>query len=68
MTLDHLVEVAWIVASAVCTTSSAIVAVTGTPPANSPWAKVYKVIEVLALVVGKAKDGCKEAQEEHSKA
>lgn len=36
--------------------ASAFVAATPTPPPGTFWAKVYKVIEVLALVIGKAKD------------
>lgn len=35
--------------------ASAIVAATGTPPENSTWGKVYKVIEFIAGVTEKTK-------------
>ena len=42
--------------TAVIALASAICAVTPTPPPDTFWGKVYKVIEVLAINVGKAKD------------
>lgn len=36
--------------------SSAFVAATPTPKPESKWAKIYKIIEVLALAIGKAKN------------
>lgn len=36
--------------------ASAIAAVTPTPSPNSPWGKLYKVLDVLALNVLHAKD------------
>jgi hypothetical protein len=44
------------VVSAVVLLASAIAAVTPTPKEGSLWAKVYKVIDFLALNIGKAKD------------
>jgi len=41
---------------AVISVASAVCAVTPTPKPGSTWSKVYKVIEVLAINVGKAKD------------
>ena len=35
---------------------SVIVALTPTPADDKVWAKVYKYLEVLALVIGKAKN------------
>lgn len=43
------------VATAVVTLASAIAAATPTPKAGTPLSKVYKVIDFLALNVGKAK-------------
>lgn len=40
----------------ICTIASAITAVTPTPTDDKIYAKIYKVIETLGLVVGKAKD------------
>lgn len=42
-----------LVVHAVC---SAITATTPTPPPSSPWAWAYKIIEILGLVTGRAKD------------
>lgn len=36
--------------------ASAIAAVTPTPKAGSVWAQIYKVIDIIALNFGKAKD------------
>ena len=41
---------------AVISTASAIAAVTPTPKAGTFLAKAYKIIDILALNVGKAKD------------
>lgn len=43
------------IACAVVTAASAIVAMTPTPAPNTTWGKVYRMIETLGLVVGKAK-------------
>ena len=40
----------------VVSTASAIAAITPTPKAGSFLAKAYKIIDILALNVGKAKD------------
>lgn len=37
-------------------TASAFVATTKTPEPTTKWGKVYKLIEVLALAIGKAKE------------
>jgi len=42
--------------TAIVTAASAITAVTKTPPEGSWKSKVYKLVEFLAIVVGKAKD------------
>ncbi len=42
--------------TAVVTLASAIAAVTPTPKEGSIWAKVYKVIDFLAINIGRAKD------------
>jgi len=44
------------VVTAVVTIFSAISAVTGTPPANTLWGKLYKLVDFLSLNVLKAKD------------
>jgi hypothetical protein len=44
------------VVTAVIALASAVAAVTPTPKAGSVWAKVYAVIDFLALNIGKAKD------------
>jgi hypothetical protein len=44
------------VASAIITLASAIAAVTPTPKQGSFLSKVYSIIDLLALNVGKAKD------------
>lgn len=46
----------WVqVATAVVALASAIAATTPTPKPGSTWAKVYAVIDFLALNIGKAK-------------
>jgi hypothetical protein len=46
----------WVkVATAVVTLASTVAAVTPTPKPGSLWAKVYSIIDFLALNVGKAK-------------
>jgi hypothetical protein len=42
-------------AGAVCIAASAITALTPTPDPSTKLGKLYKIIELLALVVGKAK-------------
>lgn len=50
----------WVkIGTAAVTLASAIAAVTPTPKEGSVWAKVYKVIDFLAINVGKAKQGGK---------
>lgn len=44
------------VVSAIVTAASAIAATTETPKAGTLWAKVYSLIDLLALNIGKAKD------------
>jgi hypothetical protein len=44
------------VVAAVISAASAIAAITPTPEAGSFLAKAYKIIDILALNVGKAKD------------
>lgn len=44
------------VVTSVVTLASAIAAATPTPKAGSAWSKVYKVIDLFALNVGKAKN------------
>jgi len=46
----------WVWVSAAITAASAFVAVSPTPKAGSTWSKVYKVIELIALNVLRAKD------------
>lgn len=36
--------------------ASAVAAITPTPKEGSTWAKIYKLIDVLAINIGKAKD------------
>jgi len=56
-TLQTLQSHPWFgVATAVIALFSAIAAVTPTPKEGSAWAKVYKVVDFLALNVFKAKD------------
>lgn len=52
MDYDCLMTTALVV-HAVC---SAVTATVPTPPASSRWAWVYKLIEILGLVIGRAKD------------
>ena len=50
----------WVkVATAVVTLASAVAAATPTPKPGSIWAKVYAVIDFLALNIGKAKQNGK---------
>lgn len=50
----------WVkIGTAVVTLASAIAATTPTPKEGSVWAKVYKVIDFLAINIGKAKDKSK---------
>ncbi len=50
----------WVqIGTAVVTLASAIAAVTPTPKEGSTWAKVYKIIDMLAINIGKAKDKSK---------
>jgi hypothetical protein len=44
------------VVTAVIALASAVAAVTPTPKVGSVWAKVYAVIDFLAINIGKAKD------------
>jgi hypothetical protein len=44
------------VITAVVALFSAIAAVTPTPKEGTLWAKVYKVIDILAINIGKAKE------------
>ena len=44
------------IVTTVVTAASAICAVTGTPDPNTKLGKAYKVLEWLALNIGKAKD------------
>lgn len=46
----------WVkIGTAVVTLASAVAAVTPTPKPGSLWAKVYAVVDFLALNIGKAK-------------
>jgi hypothetical protein len=45
----------FVVVSAVVTLASSIAAITPTPKAGSVLAKIYSVIDLLALNIGKAK-------------
>lgn len=47
------------IATAVVALFSAIAATTKTPASNSTWAKAYKIIDFLAINIGKAKDKSK---------
>lgn len=47
------------IGTAVIALCSAIAAATPTPKEGSTWAKVYKVIDFLAINIGKAKDKAK---------
>lgn len=54
--LNPYLDNPWVkVATAVVTLASTIAAVTPTPKPGSVWAKVYSVIDFLALNIGKAK-------------
>jgi hypothetical protein len=53
--IGHLVEIV-AAAGSVCMAASAITALTPTPKDDKAVAKAYKVVEVLAGLVGKAKD------------
>ena len=46
----------WAIASSVVALCSAIAAITPTPAPGSVWAKVYAVVDFLALNILKAKD------------
>jgi hypothetical protein len=46
----------WVWVAASISAASAFVAATPTPKAGSIWSKVYKVIEVVAINVLRAKD------------
>ena len=53
--IDNWQAVALVVTTTV-TAASAITALTPTPKDDAVVAKIYKIIEALGLVVGKAKD------------
>jgi len=53
--LNNLVEIVATM-GAVCMAASAITALTPTPKDDAIVSKIYKVVEVLGGVVGKAKD------------
>ncbi|MBF0273460.1 MAG: hypothetical protein HQL98_15535 [Magnetococcales bacterium] len=40
----------------VVTIASAIAAATPTPPPDSPWSLLYRLIDLLAINIGKAKN------------
>ena len=44
------------IAAVVVTTAGAICAMTKTPPPDTAWGKVYRGIEIAALLIGRAKD------------
>jgi len=44
------------IAAIVVTAASAVAATTPTPKEGTTWSKIYKVIDWLALNIGKAKD------------
>lgn len=46
----------WQYVTAAVTIASTVAAVTPTPEEGSVWAKLYKIIDFLAVNVGKAKD------------
>lgn len=55
--MDNLnIEDILAVVGGVIALASAITAVTGTPSPDTKLGKLYKIIEILALVVNKAKD------------
>lgn len=55
--LDYLISENGInVITGIVTVASAITAITPTPKDDSFFGKFYKIIEVFALVVGRAKD------------
>ena len=56
MTVSVTPEQVYGVITGIVTVASAITAVTPTPKADSWLSGLYKIIEVLGLVVGKAKD------------
>ena len=45
-----------LIATGIVTLASVITSITGTPNPNTLWGKVYKGIEVLALIVHRAKE------------
>ena len=54
--LNPYLDNPWVkVATAVVTLASTVAALTPTPKPGSIWAKIYSVIDFLALNVGKAK-------------
>lgn len=53
--METVYQVMFVVAS-VITLASAVCAATPTPDPNTTWGKVYRAIEFLGLIVGKAKE------------
>lgn len=56
MNAQEIIELIVIAYPLIVTIASAIVAATPTPKDDILWGKIYKIIEVFALTVGKAKD------------
>jgi hypothetical protein len=55
--IELLLASPWVnVITATVTLASAITALTPTPKAGSSISKIYKVIEIIAINIGKAKD------------
>lgn len=55
--IAQLIDTPWFsVLTAVVTLASAIAALTPTPREGTIFAKVYKIIDVLAINIGKAKN------------
>lgn len=52
---DHWQDVTTTI-GAIVVIASTITALTPTPADDRVWAKIYRIIETLGLVVGKAKD------------
>ena len=55
-TLQTLLGSYWIYATAITTIASAICSMTPTPKEGTMMAKVYKIIDLAAINIGKAKD------------
>lgn len=60
----HNIQIAGAVLTTIISVASAFCAATPTPPTNTTWGKLYKLIEFAAMNIGKAKMIAKDVEAE----